>query len=98
MSNTKKYCIARFDIFVCNEVNQAGIPAFQAFAHTVTPHWNGIIHLVESCLTNGILENINNKIQLTKQRARGYRNINNFINMIYFYVESFSLLTHGIST
>ncbi|MDP3443949.1 MAG: hypothetical protein Q8T08_13920, partial [Ignavibacteria bacterium] len=24
------------------------------------------------------------KIQLAKRRARGYRNINNFINMIYF--------------
>ncbi|SDW77507.1 Transposase [Nitrosomonas communis] len=31
-----------------------------------------------------ILESINNKIQLAKRRARGYRNINNFINMIYF--------------
>ena len=26
----------------------------------------------------------NSKIQLAKRRARGYRNINNFINMIYF--------------
>jgi transposase len=68
----------------CDEVNQAGIPAFQAFAKTVTSHWNGIIHFVESRLTNGILEGINNKIQLAKRRARGYRNINNFINMIYF--------------
>ena len=68
----------------CNEVKQAGIPAFQAFANTVTSHWNGIIHFVESRLTNGILEGINNKIQLAKRRARGYRNINNFINMIYF--------------
>jgi transposase len=68
----------------CDEVNQAGIPVFQAFAKTVTSHWNGIIHFVESRLTNGILEGINNKIQLAKRRARGYRNINNFINMIYF--------------
>ena len=68
----------------CNEVKQAGIPAFQAFANTVISHWNGIIHFVESRLTNGILEGINNKIQLAKRRARGYRNINNFINMIYF--------------
>ncbi|SDI17438.1 transposase, partial [Nitrosomonas sp. Nm132] len=57
----------------CDEVNQASIPAFIS-------HWNGIIHFVESRLTNGILEDINNKIQLAKWRARGYRNINNFIN------------------
>ncbi|MCX6145772.1 MAG: transposase, partial [Candidatus Kapabacteria bacterium] len=30
------------------------------------------------------LEGINSKIQLAKKRARGYRNIENFINMIYF--------------
>ncbi|MCB0522257.1 MAG: transposase, partial [Saprospiraceae bacterium] len=26
----------------------------------------------------------NSKIQLAKKRARGYRNLHNFINMIYF--------------
>jgi transposase len=70
----------------CDEVNQASIPAFQVLAKTVISHWNGIIHFVESRLTNGILEGINNKIQLAKRRARGYRNINNFINMIYFFL------------
>ncbi|MDR0606607.1 MAG: transposase, partial [Bacteroidales bacterium] len=29
-------------------------------------------------------EGINAKIQLAKRRARGYRNVKNFINMIYF--------------
>lgn len=68
----------------CEAVNQAKIPAFQAFAKTVIAHWSGIIHFIESRLTNGILEGINNKVQLAKRRVRGYRNINNFINMIYF--------------
>ena len=54
------------------------------FANTVRAHWSGIVHFVESLITNGILEGINSKIQLAKRRARGYRNINNFINMIYF--------------
>jgi transposase len=35
-------------------------------------------------IPNGILEDINSKIQLDKRRARGYRSINNFINIIYF--------------
>ncbi|MCX8492143.1 MAG: transposase, partial [Cyclobacteriaceae bacterium] len=35
-------------------------------------------------IANGVLEGINNKIQLAKRRARGYRNIQNFINMFYF--------------
>ncbi|MGB5989780.1 MAG: transposase [Marinifilaceae bacterium] len=30
------------------------------------------------------LEGINSKIQLAKKRAKGYRNIDNFIYMIYF--------------
>ncbi len=68
----------------CDEVETARIPAFMKFANTVRAHWSGIIHFVESHITNGILEGINSKIQLAKRRARGYRNINNFINMIYF--------------
>jgi transposase len=68
----------------CLEVDAAKIPAFMAFANTVRAHWSGIVQFVESRLTNGILEGINSKIQLAKRRARGYRNINNFINMIYF--------------
>jgi transposase len=54
------------------------------FAKTVKAHWSGIIHFVESHITNGILEGINSKVQLAKRRARGYRNTENFINMIYF--------------
>jgi transposase len=68
----------------CREVDAAKIPAFMAFANTVRAHWSGIVQFAESRLTNGILEGINSKIQLAKRRARGYRNINNFINMIYF--------------
>ena len=68
----------------CDEVEEAKIPAFMAFAKTVRGHWSGIIHFVESRITNGILEGINSKVQLAKRRARGYRNTGNFINMIYF--------------
>ena len=34
-------------------------------------------------ISNGVLEGINSKVQLAKKRARGYRNTDNFINMIY---------------
>jgi len=68
----------------CNDVETAKIPAFMTFAKTVKAHWSGIIHFVESHITNGILEGINSKVQLAKRRARGYRNIKNFINMICF--------------
>jgi len=68
----------------CNEVEEAKIPAFMAFSKTVRGHWSGIIHFVESRITNGVLEGINSRVQLAKRRARGYRNTGNFINMIYF--------------
>jgi transposase len=66
------------------EVQRSGIQPFMQFAKTVKSHWTGIVRFIESRLTNGLLEGINHKIQLAKRRARGYRNIHNFINMAYF--------------
>lgn len=68
----------------CAQVEKAKISAFQKFANTLRAHWSGIIHFVESNITNAILESINSKIQLAKRRARGFRNVKNYINMIYF--------------
>jgi transposase len=68
----------------CREVEESKIPAFMNFAKTVKAHLSGIINSVETHITNAILESINNKIQMAKRRARGYRNTDNFINMIYF--------------
>jgi transposase len=47
-------------------------------------HLSGIVNYAKSKINNGVLESINSKIQLAKKRAPGYRNIQNFINMIYF--------------
>jgi transposase len=79
-----KLAASKFLTQWCEEVDAAKIPAFMRFAKTVRAHWSGIIHFVESRITNGILEGINSKVQLAKKRARGYRNTENFINMIYF--------------
>ena len=66
------------------EVEKSNIPAFIKFSRTVVKHKSGIINFVTNKINNGILESINSKIQLAKKRARGYRNIDNFINMVYF--------------
>ena len=50
----------------------------------IRSHWSGIVAYFDNGITNGMLEGINSKIQLAKRRARGYRNIKNYINMIYF--------------
>jgi transposase len=64
--------------------NTCKIQPFMAFARTVKSHLSGIVNFIETHITNAILESINDKIQMAKRRARGFRNTNNLINMIYF--------------
>jgi transposase len=68
----------------CKQALDSGIIPFQKLVGTIRAHWDGIVNAVKSQINNGVLEGINSKIQLAKKRARGYRNVNNFINMIYF--------------
>lgn len=68
----------------CKEVETANINPFKQFVKTIKAHWTGIVNFCETEINNGILEGINNKVQLAKRRARGYRRTENFINMIYF--------------
>lgn len=75
---------AAFLAFWCDLVNESKVQPFKAFVNTLKSHWTGIMNYFGSKITNGILEGINNKIQLAKRRARGYRNTENFISMIYF--------------
>jgi len=51
-------------------------------AKTIKAHWNGILNYFDSRINNGILEGTNSVI-LLKRSARGYRNVQNFITMIY---------------
>jgi transposase len=53
------------------------------FAKMVKSHFQGIMRYFISRLTSGTMEGINSRIQGIKRRARGFRNINNFITMIY---------------
>jgi transposase len=80
----KKEQAAGFLAFWCDLVEESKIIPFKKFVKTIKAHWSGITNYFDSKISNGVLEGINNKIQLAKRRARGYRNINNFINMIYF--------------
>ncbi len=52
-------------------------------AYLIKRHWNGIIQFITSRINNGILEGINSLIQATKRKARGYRNTENLISIIY---------------
>lgn len=70
--------------FWCDYAIETKIQPLIEFVKTVKAHWSGIVNYLKSRITAGVIEGINNKIQLAKRRARGYRNINNFINMIYY--------------
>jgi len=72
-----------FLTFWCDQVKDSGIKSFVKAVKMIKSHWNGILNYIESRITSGIIEGLNAKIQLAKRRARGYSNIDNFINMIY---------------
>ncbi|HEX03604.1 MAG TPA: ISL3 family transposase, partial [Bacteroidetes bacterium] len=52
-------------------------------AYTIKRHWDGILRFTESKITNGILEGINSKVQIARNKARGYRSIEYFKTIIY---------------
>jgi transposase len=57
----------------------------------VKTHFDGIMRYFTSRLTSGAMEGINSRIQEVKRRAKGYRNINNFISMIYLEAAALDL-------
>jgi len=53
------------------------------FAQMIKSHWEGALRYFDTRLTTGRVEGINSRIQEIKRRAKGFRNIDNFISMIY---------------
>lgn len=68
-------------------------------AQTIKTSWNGILNYFDSWLTNGVLESINGVVQAARRRARGYRNVKNFITMIFLLSGKLNLgvCQHGIT-
>lgn len=52
-------------------------------AKTIKTHEEGILRWFHSKMTNGLLEGINGLVQASKRKARGYRNVNHLIAMVY---------------
>jgi transposase len=55
----------------------------KAFARMLKSHMDGVLRYFKSGLTAGASEGMNSRIQYIKRRTRGFRNIRNFITMIY---------------
>lgn len=66
----------------------------------IREHLWGILNAVVLKVHNGGAESINSRIQLVKQRARGFRNKQRYINAIYFHLGGLDLYptASGISS
>jgi transposase len=66
-----------------------------SLAKTIKQHQEGILRWFHSRMTNGLLEGINGLVQASKRRARGYRNVENLIAMVYMTANKLRLPTLG---
>jgi transposase len=57
---------------------------------TLKLYLDGILSYWDSKLTNASVEAINGKIQVLKRRSKGFKNMTNFITMIYFTCGGFN--------
>lgn len=67
----------------CKKVSTLNLKPLTNFINTLKKHWDGVINIAITKLSNGLSEGFNSIIQLAKSRARGFRNIENFVNIIY---------------
>ena len=76
--------------------SKSKIVPIQNFLNTLRAHWSGIINYFTKQYTNAFAEQLNSTIQLIKRVARGYRNIDNYITMIYFKLGGLNFHNHQI--
>ena len=59
------------------------IDQIKSFGQMIRNHFDGVTRYWDTFLTSGLVEGVNSRIQEIKRRAKGYRNLSNFITMIY---------------
>ena len=67
----------------CAAAQRSRLRPLIQLARTIRKHWIGILNWFDSRISNGVLEAINGLIQAAKRRARGYRNPDYLITMVY---------------
>ena len=76
------YIISHHDVKALNELlekNLNDLPTELHHAHqTLKKHYNEVVVSLQTTLSNGPLEGINNKIKVIKRTAYGFRNFNHF--------------------
>jgi transposase len=77
----------------CYGAKRSRLQPIKDFVALVEKHWDGLIAWHASRLNNGLLEGINSLVQAAKARARGYRNKNKMITIIYLTAAKLPLPT-----
>lgn len=67
----------------CQWASHSKLEPFVRLAKTIKQHKDGILAYVETGLSNGVAEGINNKIRSIIRRAYGFRNLEAFKAMIF---------------
>jgi transposase len=82
----------------CYGAKRSRLQPIKDFVAMVEKHWEGILAWHQNHLNNGLLEGINSLVQAAKARARGYRNKNKMITIVYLTAAKLPLptLTHPI--
>lgn len=73
------------------DMHNSGIKELARAAKSLIGNAVEILNYFDSKRTNAILEGFNSKISIIKNRARGFRNRENFKNMIYFCMGDLSM-------
>jgi transposase len=77
----------------CYGAKRSRLQPVKDFVTLVENHWDGIIAWHKNHLSNGLLEGINSLVQAAKARARGYRNKNKMITIVYLTAAKLPLPT-----
>ena len=73
------------------EAWKSNLEPIKKFVNMLRDHWSGVKEYFYRLSTNAFAESVNLKIQEIKRTAKGYRNIHNFIIMIYFHLGGLNL-------
>ena len=67
----------------CGWASRSRLGPFKQLSKTIKSHWSGIMNYHKSGLTSGFMEGLNGIIQTAKRKAKGFRNTDRFILIIY---------------
>ena len=76
-------------------LSHSRLEPMKAMAITIKGHWDAILNYFDHRRTTGALEAINGLLQAARSKARGYRNVNNFITMAYLIAGKLPLSSVG---